>query len=127
MGLYDRDYYRDDPPGGRLWGGVAPVCKYLIAINIAVFLLQVFTQERGVRSTGVTEWLELSPEEVVDHWQLWRLGTYALCHNPESPMHILFNMLGLWWFGSQIEPIFRPRPLLRFYLTAAPLSRTWLL
>lgn len=123
MGLYDRDYYRNDPPGGRLWGGVAPVCKYLIAINVAVFLLQVFTQEpRSLRSTGVTAWLELSPEQVVDDWQLWRVVTYAFCHNTKDPMHILFNMLGLWWFGSQVEPIYGQREFLRFYLTAAFLS-----
>jgi membrane associated rhomboid family serine protease len=118
MGVYDRDYYRNDPPGGKLMGGVAPVCKWLIAINVAVFILQILTLESP--GGGVSGWLELSPLSVVEDWQIWRVVTYAFCHGDLG--HIVFNMLGLWIFGSQIEAIYGEREFLRFYLTAAALS-----
>jgi membrane associated rhomboid family serine protease len=42
MGLQDRDYYRDSG-GDGMWGlDVTPVVKYLIFLNIAVFLAQIF-------------------------------------------------------------------------------------
>src|SRR5437660_588800 len=104
MGVYDRDYYRNDPPGRTLWGGTAPVCKWLIVANVAVFVLQLFTLEAPDR--GVTGWLALYPGQVAEHWQLWRIVTYAFCHDTNEPMHILFNMIGLWLFGSQIESIY---------------------
>lgn len=123
MGVYDRDYYRNDPPPtAGLFGGVAPVCKWLIAINIVVFVLQLLTLQAP--GGGVTGWLELSRDGVFDHWEIWRLVTNAFCHSPVQtmPTHILFNMVGLWIFGNHVEPIYGQREFLRFYLTAAVLS-----
>ena len=120
MGVYDRDYYRNDPPRGHILGGVAPICKWLIAINVAVYVLQflTFTSPDG----GATTWLQLSAVRVVDHWEAWRLLTSAFCHDPSDPWHLIFNMLGLWIFGRQVEAIYGEREFLRFYLTAALIS-----
>jgi membrane associated rhomboid family serine protease len=120
MGVYDRDYYRKDPPGGGVLGGVAPVCKWLIAINVVVFVLQLLTRDSP--TGGVSAWLMLSSDSVVKHWELWRLVTYAFCHAPDSLMHLAGNMLFLWMMGSQIEPIYGQREFLRFYLTGALLA-----
>ena len=40
MGIYDREYYRGETGGSAWFSGVSPVCKSIIAINVAVFLLQ---------------------------------------------------------------------------------------
>ena len=40
MGIYDREYYRGETGGSGWFGGVSPVCKSIIAINVAVFLLR---------------------------------------------------------------------------------------
>jgi membrane associated rhomboid family serine protease len=119
MGVYDRDYYRNDPPSGGILGGVAPVCKWLIAINIVVFVLQILTLDSP--GGGVTKWLAYSTPRVL-HGEVWRLLTYAFCHDVNSRTHLLFNMLGLWIFGAQVEPIYGPREFLRFYLTGAVVS-----
>jgi membrane associated rhomboid family serine protease len=121
MGVYDRDYYRNDPPGGGLLGGVAPICKWLIAINVAVFVLQLMTDDPLTGRGGITEWFMLSPSGVVRRFEIWRLLTYAFCHATDI-WHILGNMFFLWLCGSQVEPIYGPREFLRFYLTAAILS-----
>ena len=41
MGIYDREYYRDETGGSGWLSGTAPVCRTLILINIAVYIAQV--------------------------------------------------------------------------------------
>jgi membrane associated rhomboid family serine protease len=116
MGIYDRDYYRRDGPsylGSFLERGV--ICKWLIGINIVVFVLQLLTKAAGgdVTSGFVTEWLDLNVSAVC-HGQVWRLLSYTFLH--AGPLHILFNMLFLWWFGTDVEELYGPREFLAFYL-----------
>jgi membrane associated rhomboid family serine protease len=117
MGLYDREYYRSTPGGGGLMGGFAPACRWLIAANIAIFFLQIVTLHGA--GGGATEWLILEPLRILRHYEIWRLLTYAFCHDPDDILHLLFNMWMLWLCGSQVEPIYGAREFLRFYLTAA--------
>lgn len=112
MGLYDRDYYRTLPAGSGLTGGVAPVCKRLIAANIAVYVLQLL-------APGIQDWFHLDPRHPAE---LWRYVTYAFLHDIDQPWHIVGNMLFLWICGSNVEPIYGPREFLKFYLAAAALS-----
>ncbi|MGQ0634079.1 MAG: rhomboid family intramembrane serine protease [Planctomycetaceae bacterium] len=120
MGLYDREYYRNDAQSGGGWLKVeGSVVKQLIAVNVAVFVLQLLTWNRG---GGVTDWLDLKPDRVVGRFEIWRLLTYAFCHDPRSAWHIVGNMLFLWICGRPVEPIYGPREFLRFYLTASVFS-----
>ena len=116
MGIYDRDYVRREGPsylGSFLERG--RVCKWLIGINVAVFFLQLAT--RGAEGMGwFTNALDLNVYEVVFHGQLWRLLTHAFLHDVMSPWHILFNMLFLWWFGSDVEDLYGPREFIAIYL-----------
>jgi membrane associated rhomboid family serine protease len=120
MGIYDRDYYRREGPS--LFGSFAErgtVCKWLIGVNAAVFILQMFTRGQGGSPYGpLTDALDLQVDKVL-HGQVWRLVSYAFLHDPNSVMHILFNMLFLWWFGADLEDLYRPKEFLAFYLTAA--------
>ncbi len=58
----------------------------------------------------------------VSKGQIWRLLTYAFCHTRLDPTHILFNMLGLWWFGRTLEQMYGSREFLWFYLVSAFIS-----
>lgn len=129
MGIYDRDYYRRDGSGFMVFANRGAVCKWLIGINIAVFLLQVVTRpvlgpdiddflERGGPFGFFTNALVLNRSLVLEG-QVWRLLTYAFLHDPDQLFHILFNMLFLWWFGSDMEDLLGPREFLAFYLIAA--------
>jgi membrane associated rhomboid family serine protease len=121
MGIYDREYYRDERSSflgslnrqGQVW-------KSLIFINVVLFLLQLATADRGGVSGPVTEALVVKTDAVL-HGQVWRLLTGAFVHSA-AWMHILFNMLILWWAGSEVEGIYGPREFLAFYLTAAVVS-----
>jgi membrane associated rhomboid family serine protease len=45
----------------------------------------------------------------------WQLLTYGFLHG--NPMHILFNMFGLWMFGRDLERLMGPRRFVTYYLT----------
>ncbi|MCI0359400.1 MAG: rhomboid family intramembrane serine protease [Planctomycetaceae bacterium] len=74
------------------------------------------------RVSIVEDWLALGPRMVVYRGQVWRLVTYAFCHERTWVMHILFNMLALFWFGVTLETMYGQREFLLFYLAAAVVS-----
>lgn len=143
MGIYDRDYYRNEGPSflGSITS-TAVVCKWLIIINVAVFVLQMldFRGAFGPRgaftaafalTTGVPAQpgpdedrpgFRAAPAEAppgVLQGQVWRLLTYAFLHSPVAFFHIFWNMLFLWWFGSDVEQHYGSREFLTFYLVSA--------
>jgi membrane associated rhomboid family serine protease len=118
MGLYDRDYYRDDASRNPLLGGLAPTTRMLIGITVGVYILQLLT---GGQGGAVTTWLRLDPGRVVFRFEIWRLLTYAFCHGSDL-WHIVGNMYFFWICGRSVEAIYGPREFLRFYLAAAVFS-----
>jgi membrane associated rhomboid family serine protease len=50
----------------------------------------------------------------VHHLELWRLITFQFIH--AGPIHLLFNMFGLYFFGPMIESYLGSRRFLAFYL-----------
>ncbi|MCS6850969.1 MAG: rhomboid family intramembrane serine protease [Gemmataceae bacterium] len=118
MGFYDREYYREGPSLLGSWVSRAQVCKWLIGLNIAAFLLQMMTVRRG---DWFTEALALDTGRLL-HGEVWRLLTYAFLHDTGTWTHIVFNMLFLWWFGSDVEDVYGFREFLAIYLTSAVLG-----
>ncbi len=115
MGIYDREYYRREGPSFLgSFSGQGQVCKWLILINVIAFLCQLILG-------GFTDLFELDPA-AVRSGEVWRLLTYAFLHDPYQPMHILFNMLFLWWFGKDMEDLYGAREFLAFYLVSATLG-----
>src|SRR2546422_11504515 len=105
MGIYDRDYYRQRTSYLDALGLSGQACKWLIAINVVAFVLEIATRGvvlTGVRQTGLGAFVDLFilDTDRVLHGELWRLVTYAFLHEPGMWQHIVFNMLFLWWFGS---------------------------
>jgi membrane associated rhomboid family serine protease len=113
MGIYNRDYFRNDQRNWRQ-GWLSAGYKYLIAANVVVFILQLVVPD-------VTDLLDLSPILVLKG-QVWRLITYAFCHDPHNPLHIIFNMLFLVWFGATLERMYGTREFLLFYFAGALVS-----
>jgi membrane associated rhomboid family serine protease len=86
----------------------------LIGINVLVFLGQRLM--RGLNLTGL---LSMSPLLVINGF-LWQPFTYMFVHF--DPGHILFNMLGLFIFGTQVEQRMGSREFLLFYLLTGTLA-----
>jgi membrane associated rhomboid family serine protease len=79
----------------------AIVTKILVAMNVVVYLITV-AQGTGLNDPGgslFSKWALYGP--LVDHGDWWRLITSAFLHG--SVLHILFNMLALWWLGAPVE------------------------
>ncbi len=84
------------------------VIKTLMIANAAVFLAQLAFPL--VAQFGV-----VSPADVWLNLGLWRPFTYMWLH--AGPMHLAFNMLALWMFGSTLALAWGEQRFLRYYMT----------
>ena len=104
MSLYDRDYMRGgNAPDDRnsrstIWG--------LIAINAALFLL--------FARPGSYLFSKLALTCFGDYFYPWQLVTAGFLHSGFS--HILFNMWGLYLFGSLVLPHIGQHKFIWLYL-----------
>lgn len=141
MGLDDRDYYyqRVNPDWGRsphqqqsLFGmGLTPVVKWLLIINVAVFVITrllaahpFFSGVEMVLVNGVPRAMQgpspfelmfgLYPANLIGRFMVWQLVTYQFLHG--GFLHLLFNMFALLMFGAHVERQIGSRPFLRLYL-----------
>lgn len=115
MGIYDREYYRDETGGNGWFSGVAPACRTIVLINVAVFLAcWVF------KNPDLPALLAASSTDIFEKGYVWQLLTAAFLHL--DAWHILFNMLFFWFAGREIESMYGSREFLRMYLTAAVVS-----
>jgi len=83
----------------------------LIITCIVVFALQTFEEISGGRT--LTRTFGLVPALVTQSFFLWQLVTYIFLHG--GAFHILFNMLGLWMFGSDLERLWGFRKFTKFF------------
>ncbi len=121
MGLYDRDYTRVDSDSRYRYAPqmrfgfpkITPVVKWLLIINIAVFLSAIIIRPLGVL---VYRLFPLEPDSLNRALQLWRLVTYQFLHDTADIWHISFNMLGLFFLGPTLERHWGGRKFLIFYL-----------
>lgn len=123
MGLYDRDYtqadfksnqshFRGMPQMRFSLPKLTPVVKWLLIINIGIFLAGIFIKPLGV---FIYSSFQLDPR-----WpralQVWRLISYQFLHDPNLIMHIFFNMFGLFFLGPTLERHWGSKRFLPFYL-----------
>jgi membrane associated rhomboid family serine protease len=107
MGLYDREYSREPEPGFHVTAP-ATATMQLVIITVGVYLAQFLFE-------GLTRWIALPADWWRRPWEAYRLVTYGFAHSPNDVKHIIFNMLGLWFFGGFIERRYGRRSFLIFY------------
>jgi membrane associated rhomboid family serine protease len=103
-------------------GPLSQAVKTLMAINVAGFLL-------GLIVPAVTERLGLVPAVFLREFALWQPVTYMFLHGGVG--HLLFNMLALWMFGTELERTWGTRFFVRYYFVtgigAALVTVAWAL
>jgi membrane associated rhomboid family serine protease len=87
--------------------------KFLIGLNVAMFLLQ---SSAGPLLDGLFALWPLQRIEGGVYFHVWQLVTYSFLHGSVS--HLLFNMWGLWLFGSEIERYLGGRRFLMIYFAS---------
>ena len=116
MGIYDRDYYREDSrwsnPLSRSQGTL-----FLCLMYFFIFIAQAATNTQGRPGgqRGFTETLELNPQQVLNNGEVWRLVTYALVHEPGGIFQLIFTIVFLVWIGHQVEDLYSTREYLAYF------------
>ena len=123
-----------DPPEYREGGGgggpqialptMTWATKRLLWINGIVFLFFFVAVDWSV-ARRVYEVLALQP----DMWRewfpfvpVWQLLSYGFLHSTSDVLHLLFNLLALYFFGTLVEGIVGARSFLATYLVAIVLG-----
>lgn len=123
MGLYDRDYIREDDERGIFAGGQYSMVTMLIFINVGVFILDVLMgqpDENGLHALSRN--LSLHADLFQKPWNAWQLLTAGFVHFPGNLSHVGWNMFELWLFGRDVEAIYGRKEFLRLYLSLIVLS-----
>lgn len=94
------------------------ICLRLVYINVGIFvlymLMEVLLTLFNVGMDNVVEWVELPAAPARFLIQPWSLITYMFMHS--GVLHILFNMLWLYWFGTLFLQFFSAKHLRGLYL-----------
>jgi membrane associated rhomboid family serine protease len=80
--------------------------KWIIWANIAAFVASMVFHQ-------ITGYLGLIPKDVLERRWLWQPVTYMFLH--AGFLHILFNMLGIWMFGVELERMWGTRFFVKYY------------
>ncbi len=88
---------------------IPPVTKALLLICSAVFAIELFVPLLDL-------YFALWPIGS-GRFLPWQVLSYAFLHG--SPMHLFFNMLGLWMFGSELERLWGQRRYIQFLAAGA--------
>jgi membrane associated rhomboid family serine protease len=88
-------------------GGISPAVKILVIANITIFVLNL------IADSALTVPLGLRPQAVFTQLALWQPITYLFLHG--SLGHVLFNMLALWMFGTDLERTWGTRFFTKYY------------
>lgn len=95
-------------------GPMTPVVKGLLIANVCVYILQSVTM--AVWQVPLELIFGLVPVLFIKKLFLWQPFTYLFLHG--DILHILFNMLVLWMFGSELEKIWGSKFFLRYYFVS---------
>lgn len=126
MGLYDRHYARADargePGSGWVRTGAWSVNTWIIAINVAVFVVGALTRtglgrligQWGYFSTAKACFWENKNGQIQFGLEVWRFVTFQFLH--ANVMHLFFNMFGLYLFGEMVERRLGRRAYASFYI-----------
>lgn len=101
--LYDRPYMRAPTFGPR-----AGTLKILLISLIVAFVCQSLVEGFFGGLAGLFGWVAFSGTALLEG-KIWTLATYAFLH--DGPMHLVFNMLGIFFIGRALEEELGPRSL----------------
>lgn len=91
------------------------VVRHLVIINVLAFLAaNILLGDMTRTSLGMMEFAAWPPSSGL--FQPYQILTYMFLHDPSNILHLGFNMLMLWMFGSMVEAAWGPKRFLFFYL-----------
>lgn len=121
MGIYDRDYYREDSrwhnPFARSQATILLVIAY-----VGLYVAQIASRDDVPPRRGqdlpvghLTEALQLEPDAVF-RGEVWRVVSYAAVHDPWHFLHVVFTGVFLAWIGHQVEDLYGWKEYIGFFV-----------
>ena len=107
--LDDRPYMRSGQRPPAPW----PLAYTLMAVNVAVFVVQSFLDLYAI--FPFTDTFALSLKGLGRGWY-WQLLTFQFLHG--GLFHLLCNLIAIYFFGRAIEDVLGGRRMLRLYLAS---------
>ena len=135
MSLQERDYYRYQRREQSSRGGfltyLTPVVKWLLILNVGVFVIQYVCEKILQLPFFVTRIIPQGNKVLIEYSEYEKIFalyvpylkkyflfsqyvTYQFMHG--GFLHLLFNMLALYMFGRYIEYQIGSRPFIKLYL-----------
>lgn len=109
MGTADRDYYRTEHrERGGFFSQLTPVVKWLLISNLGIYFLDMFLGN-PLRNFG-----GYVIQGAVFEGKVWEFLTFQFLHG--SVGHVLFNCMGLFFFGPWLERWWGAQKFLIYYL-----------
>jgi membrane associated rhomboid family serine protease len=123
MGLADQNYHRLHRYGGSgFFSQVTPMVTALLILNLSIFFLDLLLEEvkgdKILRNFGV-----FTIQSAVHEFKLWEFITFQFLHG--SLGHVLFNCIGLFFFGPWLERWWGTWRFLIFYLCCGVAGATF--
>lgn len=87
---------------------LTPVVKWLLIANVGIFILDVFTGHHLINFGA------FAIQSALFEFRIWEFITFQFLH--ASVGHVLFNSIGLYFFGPWMERWWGSRKFLIFYL-----------
>ena len=93
-----------------------PCVKMLITINVACWFFLVLVLQQYIFSSPIIyQIFGFVPARIEGQFFIWQFFTYMFIHSA-GIFHLLFNMMVLWMFGSELEQLWRKKFFLIYYL-----------
>jgi membrane associated rhomboid family serine protease len=109
MGIADRDYHRGDRrESGGMFSQLTPVVKWLLIINLTIYFLDLLLGH-PLRNFGA-----FAIQSAVFGGRIWEFLTFQFLHG--SVGHVLFNCVGIFFFGPWLERWWGAQKFLIYYL-----------
>ncbi len=118
MGIYDRDYYQEEPREGFSPVADRSMATNLVLVTVAVYIVDYIGSPRGIDGpqSWLAEKLACHADTLFQPWLWWQYLSYGFLHDLKSVIHIAGNMFVLWMFGRDVEAVYGRKEFLRLYL-----------
>jgi len=114
MGMADRDYHREESrAGGGIMAQLTPVVKWLLILNLGIYLFDTILKG-DFRDGPIRAFGAFSIQSAIFEGKIWEFVSFQFIHG--SIGHVLFNSIGLFFFGPWMERWWGVKKFVMFYL-----------
>jgi len=100
---------RRDSYGGGMMAQMTPVVKWLLILNLAIYFGDMLFFDWAIRNECA-----FTIQSALMEYRVWEFLTFQFIHG--SVGHVLFNSIGLFFFGPWMERWWGSKQFLFFYL-----------